>query len=86
MKLRHAVALALVGWYLIVLPVESCNGAFSGHPCDLPPLVKWRTVWTYDSLSACEKSKDVWVEKGHCNTVINNGQRNEATLDQETPL
>jgi len=64
MNLRHAAALALVGWYLMVPPIESCNGAFSGHACDQPPLAEWRTVGTYDSLSACGNSKALWIEKG----------------------
>ena len=64
MKFRHAAALALVGWYLMVPPWESCNGAFSGGPCNPSPLVKWRIVESYDSLSKCEEVKAGWIEKG----------------------
>jgi hypothetical protein len=61
---RHAVALALVGWYLMVPPVESCTGAFSGGACHPVPLEKWQIVGTYDSPSGCEKVKKLWIQKG----------------------
>ena len=64
MKSRHAAVLALVGWYLMVPPWESCNGALSGGPCNRPPLVKWRIAQPYDSLSKCEEVKAEWLEKG----------------------
>jgi len=64
MNTRHATALALVGWYLITPPIESCLGAFSGHSCDQTPLSKWQIRGTYDSRADCEKSKAVWIEKG----------------------
>lgn len=64
MNLRHAAALALVGWYLMTPPVESCTGAFSGGACHQVPLEKWQIVGTYDSSSGCEKAKSLWIEKG----------------------
>jgi len=64
MKLRHAAVLALVGWYLMMPPIESCLGAFSGGSCEQTPLAKWQIRVTRDSLEECEKSKAVWIEKG----------------------
>ena len=64
MKFRHAAALALVGWYLITPPMESCIGAFSGGSCEQTPLSKWQIRATPDSLAECEKIKAVWMEKG----------------------
>jgi hypothetical protein len=74
---RHAAALALVGWYLMVPPVESCIGAFSGGACNPTPLVKWRIVAPYDSLSGCENVKARWVEKGqmYLEMEASNGSR-----------
>jgi hypothetical protein len=46
MKLRHAAALALVGWYLMV-PPSTDEGAPLGH---------WKVAASYDSASACEEA------------------------------
>ena len=64
MNLRHAAALALVGWYLITPPIESCIGAFSGGSCEQTPLPRWQIRTTSDSLAECEKIKAEWIEKG----------------------
>ena len=64
MNLRHAVALAFVGWYLITPPIESCIGAFSGGSCEQTPLPKWQIRTTVGSLAECDKIKAVWIEKG----------------------
>ena len=45
MKL-HAVALALVGWYLIV-PLK-------GHP--EAPLKYWTHMWSFDTAKECQQS------------------------------
>ncbi|MFZ0887809.1 MAG: hypothetical protein WA005_05095 [Candidatus Binataceae bacterium] len=50
MKLRHAAALALVGWYLMVPPGEK-----SGLPPDAP-LSQWRHIASFDSAGQCEHS------------------------------
>jgi hypothetical protein len=64
MNPRHAAALALMVWYLMAPPIESCNGVFSGGSCNQTPLAEWRIVKTYDALSRCENVKAIWVEKG----------------------
>jgi hypothetical protein len=52
MKLRHAAALALVGWYLMVPPLASSQGlAVNLHA----PLWKWISIGNYDSADACSK-------------------------------
>jgi hypothetical protein len=43
MKLRHAAALALVGWYLLV----------PSHGQLQAPLSQWEVVTTFDSRSLC---------------------------------
>jgi hypothetical protein len=51
MKLRHAAALALVGWYLMIPP-----GAQSGFDTTAP-LGKWFVYGGYDSAHECEGAK-----------------------------
>jgi hypothetical protein len=50
MKLRHAAALALVGWYLMLPPVTS------GHRVNAEaPLSQWeRSSGTYDVVGECQ--------------------------------
>src|SRR5258708_27358346 len=51
-KTRHAAALALVGWYLMVPPPVP----HSSVPVDLDaPLSKWRFFSTHDSAAQCEQ-------------------------------
>jgi hypothetical protein len=49
MNLRHAAALALVGWYLMMPPVNSDNTV------DLDaPLSKWIVGASFDAANQCE--------------------------------
>lgn len=59
MKPRHAVALALVGWYLMVPPPGQprSTGANTAPPNDSAPLTQWTTRNSYDSAQACEAAK-----------------------------
>jgi hypothetical protein len=51
MKLRHAAALALVGWYLMMPPSD-------GHSIDRnAPLDKWEVYSGYDTAKECEEGK-----------------------------
>jgi hypothetical protein len=50
MKVRHAAALALAGWYLMFPPFRS-----DGKSLDLlAPLSAWRIAFTFDSAKECE--------------------------------
>jgi hypothetical protein len=51
MKPRHAAALALVGWYLMV-PSNGPNARQSD------PLSKWRVHRSYDSAEECQAAID----------------------------
>jgi hypothetical protein len=54
-KLRHAAALALVGWYLMVPPYDGDQIHFDA------PLSKWEVYSGEDSGRACEETKvDQW--------------------------
>jgi hypothetical protein len=46
MSLRHAAALALLGWYLMVPPPNS-------NESEQPPLSEWSIYKTYESYDAC---------------------------------
>ncbi len=50
MNLRHAAALALVGWYLMVPPFDA-----SGKKHDLDaPLAKWSQIGWFDTAKECD--------------------------------
>jgi|SRR5208337_782905 len=55
MNLRHAAALALVGWYLMVPPVVQPSG---GEEMADPsaPLSKWVNRGTFDSARKCDEA------------------------------
>jgi hypothetical protein len=59
MKPRHAAALALVGWYLMIPPVFS---PMEQHPRSFnslsAPPNKWDIWAKFDSESECEKEKE----------------------------
>jgi hypothetical protein len=46
MKPHHAAALALVGWYLMVLPTKDANGI---DPSD--PLPRWVVLRAFDTAA-----------------------------------
>ena len=51
MKLRHAAALALVGWYLMTPP-------FVNNRADLnTPLSRWTILGSFDSAEKCEEDR-----------------------------
>jgi hypothetical protein len=64
MKLRHAAALALVGWYLMVPPLrrEVCCGLItSGDPSI--QIAKWKTLRVFITRAECEQSTYQEVRK-----------------------
>ena len=59
MKPRHAAALMLVTWYLLIPPVFSPMGQHHRSFNDLhAPLNKWDIAGKFDSQASCEKEKD----------------------------
>ena len=59
MKPRHAAALALVGWYLMVPPPgpPRSTGASTAPPNDSAKLNQWTIQKSYDSAQACDAAK-----------------------------
>jgi len=58
MNLRHAAALALVGWYLMFPPVDNHN-----HVELSAPMVKWQSLMTFDSAGNCENARSGVVNR-----------------------
>jgi hypothetical protein len=58
MKLRHAAALALVGWYLMMPPTSPPN-SFTIN--EAAPLSKWYLIESFDSAESCKRAL---AEKG----------------------
>lgn len=51
MKLRHAAALALTGWYLMIPPID-----VPGHHDDSAPISKWQVADSFDTAAACSNA------------------------------
>ena len=59
MNLRHAAALALVGWYLLIPPVFSAMGNHPRAFNDLnASLNRWDIQASFESDTSCEKEKE----------------------------
>ena len=54
MKVRHAAALALVGWYLMIPPMYKNND----EPDTSAPLSEWDQWRAFDSADLCEQARD----------------------------
>ena len=52
MSRRHAAALALVGWYLMVVPPRIEDGRFAGLDFSAP-LSIWTQVGSYKTVAQC---------------------------------
>jgi hypothetical protein len=62
MKTRHAAALALVGWYLMVPPQLVSPGHETANVDAAVPLNKW-TVWqAFDTAIECESQLETLKE------------------------
>jgi hypothetical protein len=68
MNMRHAAALALVGWYLMTPPYDPSlvvpNAPLAGQHIDThAPLSSWDQHSAYDTAAEREKGKDKEFEK-----------------------
>ena len=54
MNLRHAAALALVGWYLMLPPMQGET------PNSDAPLSQWTLTDSFDSAQQCSKGKSAY--------------------------
>ena len=68
MKTRHAAALALIGWYLLVPPPV----IHSSVPVNLDaPLLKWGIFSTHDSAAKCEQTLVAFYKLAKTELVAN---------------
>jgi hypothetical protein len=83
--LRHATALALVGWYLLVPPntwiIDAKGGAVT------VPVWEWNPVGTFGTRAECERSRDSLRSKvstdhsRHVNELAECLQRSDPILE-----
>ena len=71
MNLRHAAALALVGWYLMTPPLYKEGANWNA------PLSDWSISKSFDSAADCEQARQQLVDQGF---KFNNAKT--ATIDQ----
>jgi len=74
MKPRHAVALALVGWYLMVPPFHLDKTGVIDAVNDYAPISTWERLRSYDAIADCEADRRKNIEA----TKQMLGQRNLA--------
>ena len=55
MKLPHAAALAVIGWYLMVPPVQDKDGVQYNAP-----IAKWGIQHVFDSAMECDVAMQRW--------------------------
>lgn len=64
MKLCHASALALVGWYLMTPPVyipkDTATSPYKAFTTEKAPLPLWTNDGSFDSASECQREKPSW--------------------------
>ncbi len=78
MSIRHAAALAVVGWYLMLAPKTLDTPlAFD----ESAPLSKWSIVGSYDSASDCNEGRN-YIPKGLLQLA--NGESDEGKKNQLT--
>lgn len=65
MKLRHAAALALVGWYLMVPPLIANPNPTTGGQLEVSaPLSKWEIVRSFDTAAECNEARQRTAASG----------------------
>jgi hypothetical protein len=58
MKLRHAAALALVGWYLMIPPANP-----NGERDAFAPMIEWKVIDQFKSDRQCEGIRLQLIER-----------------------
>jgi hypothetical protein len=59
MKLRHAAALALVGWYLLAPPL------YKGEVDEKAPLKEWTVLQSFGTVTECSQWLSVLLHKAN---------------------
>jgi len=59
MNLRHAAALALVGWYLMMPTVEKSKSGDRANTA----ISQWNTLSVFDSAAECAKARNYVIDR-----------------------
>jgi hypothetical protein len=71
-NLRHAAALALVGWYLLIPPPHKF-----GDDIDNLPFGRWSILHSFDSATACERARELTIRRASKQPVNDEGETKE---------
>jgi hypothetical protein len=71
MKPRHAAALVLVGWYLMVPPTSYEDR--EPRVLSDAPLSAWKVLGTYDSVAECQRARMAGTQKAKTVTQLHPG-------------
>jgi hypothetical protein len=63
-KFRHAAALALAGWYLMLPRAKPSTLTGKTEVDSTSPLANWSIGQSFDSASACERMRDYAGKQG----------------------
>jgi hypothetical protein len=74
MKFRHAAALALVGWYLMMPPRDHANRQYADTSA---PMSQWQQLAAYDSADKCEEAKLKFYK-----ALVKQGKKERADFSQ----
>ena len=88
MKLRHAAALALTGWYLIVPPGSCKPGWISPdkpQPC-AAPLSDWIVALSFSHQDKCEAERNADISYGKQETANARGSDDRVLVDSTAKL
>jgi hypothetical protein len=58
MKLRHAAALALVGWYLMLPPEQYSKEHDRMFPDEDAPISQWEIIGSFDTAAQCKTASE----------------------------
>jgi 3-deoxy-D-arabino-heptulosonate 7-phosphate (DAHP) synthase class II len=61
MRPRHAAALLLASWYLMIPPASDCVGKTFMTPCLPTEISTWKVSRVFDERSACKEVNDALV-------------------------
>lgn len=80
MKLRHPAALALVGWYLILPPLDYSRAEIILKA----PLRDWETFQSFETAKDCNEFHATYVRNVAVSTFVRNDSEEDARVDRES--
>jgi hypothetical protein len=63
MRIWHAAALALMGWYLMIPPMHKGPNGTIDFPEARAPIIQWQVVDSYDSADSCRAGSAAHLDK-----------------------